>query len=360
MEAMIQKTVAKVRIICQWDDHVNADEVERRVVAARLEYVNVPKMTVEELARVLNSSVNFAQTLRAAAEEEIGSIRDMGRGSTCTTCGRVYAFECELIRHNLLAHNLEKCVVKKEIEEVEGEDYPRLENAVTSPPPPPGRSTARVIQSKSSMNGTAAKGITLSGETTVASRRESEVKRGPADSAKKKSRLDGPPYSCGVPYSDAEDRSLLDYIVRNKRGGDTSTRVLWKEMAEEGVIPGRSKHSMRERFRRIIADPARCAAIQPIQPGVVSEEQLSELRRNGSTGMPPVASAAAARDTASGGSTLQEDHSQQAEGRTPRTFRTFEDPKIAEGRTGAGVRATDNNGKLRGGGGAGLRLHCEL
>ena len=33
MEAMIQKTVAKVRIICQWDDHVNADEVERRVVA---------------------------------------------------------------------------------------------------------------------------------------------------------------------------------------------------------------------------------------------------------------------------------------------------------------------------------------
>ena len=120
MEAMIQKTVAKVRIICQWDDHVNADEVERRVVAARLEYVNVPKMTVEELARVLNSSVNFAQTLRAAAEEEIGSIRDMGRGSTCTTCGRVYAFECELIRHNLLAHDLKKCVVKKEIEVVGG------------------------------------------------------------------------------------------------------------------------------------------------------------------------------------------------------------------------------------------------
>ena len=169
----------------------------------------------------------------------------------------------------------------------------------------------------------------MSGETTVASRRESEMKRGPADSAKKKSRLDGPPYSCGVPYSDAEDQLLLDYIVKNKRGGDTSTRVLWEEMAEGGVIPGRSKHSMRERFRRIIADPARHA---------VSEEQLSELRRNGSAGMPPVASAAAARDTASGGSTLQEDRSQQAEGRTPRTFRTFEDPKIAEGRTGAGAR----------------------
>jgi len=53
-------------------------------------------------------------------------------------------------------------------------------------------------------------------------------------------------------YTTADDLKILDYIIQNKRFSDVGGIAMWETMVKRGVIPGRSFHSLKERFRKVI------------------------------------------------------------------------------------------------------------
>eukprot|EP00090_Calanus_glacialis_P016457 TRINITY_DN25768_c0_g1_i1.p1 TRINITY_DN25768_c0_g1~~TRINITY_DN25768_c0_g1_i1.p1 ORF type:complete len:1107 (-),score=385.74 TRINITY_DN25768_c0_g1_i1:97-3417(-) len=70
-------------------------------------------------------------------------------------------------------------------------------------------------------------------------------------------------------YTNADDLKILDYIVQNKRFTDVGGNGMWEVMVKRGVIPGRSFHSLKERFRRVI--------IKKIRTYGLSEETVSKF-----------------------------------------------------------------------------------
>ena len=45
---------------------------------------------------------------------------------------------------------------------------------------------------------------------------------------------------------------IVRYIVETRRYGDVGGNSLWQTMAARGVVPDRTYHSLKERFRKVI------------------------------------------------------------------------------------------------------------
>lgn len=54
------------------------------------------------------------------------------------------------------------------------------------------------------------------------------------------------------PYSRNEQKSILEFIIKNKRYGEVKGNVLWKDMEKRKVCPLRSWESMKEHYRKVI------------------------------------------------------------------------------------------------------------
>jgi hypothetical protein len=70
-------------------------------------------------------------------------------------------------------------------------------------------------------------------------------------------------------YTAADDQKILDYIVQNKRFSHLGGRALWQMMENEEVLPGRTWHSLNERFRKVI--------LKKIRTYGLSEETVSKF-----------------------------------------------------------------------------------
>ena len=73
-------------------------------------------------------------------------------------------------------------------------------------------------------------------------------------------------------YTHADDLKILDYIIQNKRFTNVGGIAMWEMMVKRGVIPGRSLHSLKERFRKVI--------IKKIRSYGLNEETVSKFLTN--------------------------------------------------------------------------------
>jgi len=69
-------------------------------------------------------------------------------------------------------------------------------------------------------------------------------------------------------YTTTEDLKILEFMVTNHRF-DVSGRAMWEMMESKDVLPGRSWHSLKERFRKVI--------IKKIRSYGLSEETLKKF-----------------------------------------------------------------------------------
>jgi len=53
-------------------------------------------------------------------------------------------------------------------------------------------------------------------------------------------------------YTEADDRKILNFIIENKRYKDVGGRSMWLEMEKSKLLPDRTFHSLKERYRKII------------------------------------------------------------------------------------------------------------
>ena len=53
-------------------------------------------------------------------------------------------------------------------------------------------------------------------------------------------------------YSNADDVKIIEFIIKNKRFHEVGGNALWDTMEKRGDLPGRSWHSLKERFRKVI------------------------------------------------------------------------------------------------------------
>ena len=53
-------------------------------------------------------------------------------------------------------------------------------------------------------------------------------------------------------YDKDEDMKILNFIIENKRFNDLGGNDVWKVMQDRKILDGRSWHSMKERFRKVI------------------------------------------------------------------------------------------------------------
>ena len=53
-------------------------------------------------------------------------------------------------------------------------------------------------------------------------------------------------------YTTAEDEKIIDYIIKHNKFTGLAGNALWVEMERNGILPGRSWGSLKERFRKVI------------------------------------------------------------------------------------------------------------
>ena len=120
MEFWVQKTAEQARRACRFDPSVLPDEVVANVLEARLEWITLPGMNVENIERFLKVNKNFAQTLQSIAETEETRRTRRGLSSRCNLCGEKFAYKDLLTRHNWNVHQREDpgaTEMKKEVKE---------------------------------------------------------------------------------------------------------------------------------------------------------------------------------------------------------------------------------------------------
>lgn len=75
------------------------------------------------------------------------------------------------------------------------------------------------------------------------------------------------------PYSIAEDKKILGYILENKRFADTGGRAFWINLEESNVLNDRTWQSMKERFRKVL--------IKNIENYNLSEDDVRRFKAGG-------------------------------------------------------------------------------
>ncbi|XP_069698661.1 uncharacterized protein [Periplaneta americana] len=55
-------------------------------------------------------------------------------------------------------------------------------------------------------------------------------------------------------YTEDEDKALLNFVARNKRYQEVGGVQLWKLMERKQAVPGRTWHSMKERYRKVLVN----------------------------------------------------------------------------------------------------------
>ena len=84
----------------------------------------------------------------------------------------------------------------------------------------------------------------------------------------------------GNPYSRAEEKKIIQWIIEQNRFSEVSGIKMWKILGGCNVLPGRSDQSMKERFRKHILPN-----IQHYQDKDISKDDIDrfKLNRNSST-----------------------------------------------------------------------------
>ena len=73
-------------------------------------------------------------------------------------------------------------------------------------------------------------------------------------------------------YTTAEDLKILEFMVTNRRF-DVGGRAMWETLESRAVLPGRTWHSIKERFRKVI--------IKKIRSYGLSEETIEMFLTKG-------------------------------------------------------------------------------
>ena len=58
--------------------------------------------------------------------------------------------------------------------------------------------------------------------------------------------------SCRKSYENIEELKIIQWIIRQNRYSEIGGIKLWKDLESCNEVPGRTYHSMKERFRRYI------------------------------------------------------------------------------------------------------------